>query len=296
MPQSITGVLNLNKPVGMTSHDAVARIRRLAGQRSVGHAGTLDPLASGVLVVLLGRCTALSEYAMASSKTYAAEIVFGVATETDDAEGPICRRGPVPSLSTQEMASRLAELTGEIDQKPPRYSAVKREGAPAYALARKGREPELRARRVTIHSIAISSWTPPRLRLTIVTGPGTYIRSVARDAGELLESAAYLHALVRLESGRFTLQDSVSLTSLTPENLPGYLLPSDRGTDSLGAVFLSDEQTRIASHGGRVRVGGRASPPEGQVVRLYGSNGNLLGLARASNAEWHPFRVLEPTA
>ena len=205
MPDQLSGILNVDKPAGLTSHDVVARVRRITGQRSVGHAGTLDPLASGVLVVLLGRATSLSAYAMASRKTYAAEIVFGVATETDDAEGPICKRATVPGSSEAGMRQALEPLTGEVMQTPPRYSALKSAGQPAHRRARRGERVQPEPRPVTIHRLQVVSWVSPRLRVVVETGPGVYIRSIAREAGEALASAAYLHTLVRTSSGRFRL-------------------------------------------------------------------------------------------
>jgi tRNA pseudouridine55 synthase len=290
----ITGVLNLVKPVGMTSYDVVARVRRLSGQKSVGHAGTLDPLAQGVLVILLGRATALSAYAMSSNKQYAAEIVFGAATTTDDAEGEIIREAAAPVMTELAIAARLQSLTGDVLQAPPRFSAIKMGGKTAYAEARKGRELKLEPRRVRIDSIEILSWYSPRLRLLVTTGPGAYVRSLARDAGELLESAAYLHSLIRVGSGRFRLEDGVSIECLTRENLVEHVLPADTVVAHLRAAYLSEADTDRARHGGAVPLGGADPRTNDEVIRLYGSHRTLVALARPSPEGWRPFRVLEP--
>lgn len=295
MRDGVSGVLNLMKPTGMTSHDVVARVRRIAGQRSVGHAGTLDPLAAGVLVLLLGRATVLSSYAMASSKRYAAEIVFGVATNTDDAEGIVFRTAGVPRISSEELANKLQAFVGRIVQTPPTFSAIKTDGQPAYVQARRGDTPELEPRPVQIHSLRVLSWRPPGLRILVCTGPGTYIRALARDAGQALDSAAYLHTLVRVGSGTFDISRSVRLRDLSTQNLPDHLLPSDMILRGLPAAFLSHEDSVRARRGNVVRLSrpaARLGP--GTVIRLYGDTGVLIALARQTPGGWHAFRVLEP--
>lgn len=293
-----SGILNLRKPVGLTSHDVVARVRRLTGQKSVGHAGTLDPLATGVLVILLGRGTALSAYATGSTKLYAAEVVFGVATETDDAEGRILGEVEAPTMGVEEMATKLAGLTGKIMQIPPSYSAVKVAGEPSHRRLRRGETTLLGPRPVCISDIQILSWERPRLRLKVTTGPGVYIRSLARDIGVALKSAAYLHSLVRLASGTFSIQDSVPLESLTAETLSGHLLPVDSVVLNLPAVFLSDDQTHSVRHGRAIDLclDEQARQSDLHNVRIYGSEGKLVALGRIEGAVCKPFRVLYPAA
>lgn len=297
--------MNVLKPVGMTSHDVVSRIRRLSGQKAVGHAGTLDPLATGVLVVLLGKATALSNYAMAGRKTYAAEVVLGVATTTDDAEGHICREAQLPDVGGDELRSVLQDFVGEIQQVPPRFSAIKQQGQRAYSRSRAGKDVDLSPRQVTIYSLAVQAWSPPRLRITLQTSSGTYVRSVARDLGERLHSAAYLHCLVRLQSGDFSIQDSVPLDALQANGILPYLQSPDTAVRSLPAAVLGAGDTRRARHGGVLQLNEPAGRPcvdapthrENAVIRLYGSEGEFIGLARPSREggdNWHPFKVLEP--
>jgi tRNA pseudouridine55 synthase len=263
----------------------------------VGHAGTLDPLAGGVLVVLLGKATGLSTYATSTRKTYAAEIVLGAATTTDDAEGAICREAAVPDISEAELGNVLTGFVGEIDQIPPRYSAIKHEGERAYKQSRAGRNISLAPRRVTIHSVRLERWMSPRLRVTIETGAGTYIRSLARDCGERLKTAGYLHALVRVQSGTFSIRDAVPLETLTENGIIRYLQSADSIVRSLPALVLNDADTLRSRHGSTLaleeRPGAQATEA-GAVARIYGASGSFVGLARATAAGWHPFKVLEP--
>lgn len=290
--QELCGVLNIRKPVGMTSHDVVARIRRLAGQRSVGHAGTLDPLASGVLVLLLGKATVLAEWVTAGEKAYEATFVFGRATTTDDAEGETCRETAVPNQSSDELISFSRRFVGEIEQIPPRFSAVQRDGKRAYAVARAGGSMEIPARRVNIHSIDILSWNPPELRLNVTCGPGTYIRSLARDMGEALQSSAYMHELVRTRSGGFRLDDAHPLDLMDRANLNGALLPPETAVASLRCVVLDESQARRVRHGLNVDLAIEATGPN-ETVRLHDDTGALIALARPKGEDWHGFRVLD---
>ncbi|HZT96128.1 MAG TPA: tRNA pseudouridine(55) synthase TruB [Chloroflexota bacterium] len=294
MVDGVSGVLSVDKPAGLTSHDVVARTRRLSGQRAVGHAGTLDPLATGVLVLLMGRATALAPYATAQRKIYAAEVVLGCATETDDAEGAVTRTAPVPSLEPGRLEAVLKSFVGSQMQQPPVYSAVKQGGVRAYARARAGTQVELPGRPVIIHSIDLLDYSDGRLTLRVETGPGTYIRSLARDIGHRLGTAAYLHTLVRLASGHCHLRDSVALDHLNGDNLRHHVLPMDSVLTSLPAVFLQREQARQARHGMAVPMARFEVVPTMGAVRLYDHQGAFFALAKPSGSRWKPFRVLDP--
>lgn len=292
MSDPITGVLNLAKPAGVTSHDVVARVRRLAGQRSVGHAGTLDPLATGVLVVLLGKATVLAQYVMAGRKVYEANVRFGAATTTDDAEGKVVREAPVPSAGRDEIEAVLARFEGTIAQRPPQYSAIKKEGRRAYAEARQGREVELSPRPVRINQILVLEWAPPILRLSVTCGPGVYIRALARDIGPALGSAAYLSGLSRVASGHFRLEDAVPLDHLTAENIGRHVLPADNAVASLRKFVLSQPDSERARHGSSITVDLQPATDQ-EIIRLYSASGAFLGLARHGSRGWRPFRVLD---
>lgn len=284
----ITGILPVDKPLGWTSHDVVARVRRVAGQKAVGHAGTLDPLASGILVLVLGRATRLSDDLMGTTKVYCAEVVLGATTATDDAEGEMLHRHPVEGVSREAIEEVLQRFLGETEQVPPMYAAVRRGGERLYVLARRGETVEREPRRVLIQQIEVLHWRAPRLRLRVVCGAGTYIRSLARDIGEALETGAYLHALRRVRSGTIGLDETVSLEALTgPEDVERGLLPPDRAVITLPALLLSAAEEQYVLYGRAIASGVRA---EGSV-RLYGASGELVALGRATDGRIEPYRV-----
>lgn len=286
----IDGILPIDKPMGWTSHDIVARLRRIAGQRAVGHAGTLDPLATGALILVLGAATRLSSYLMNAPKVYCAEIVLGATTVTDDAEAPLSCLTDVSDISEADIQSVLARFVGTIDQVPPAYAAIKRGGQKLYQLARKGIEVEPVPRRVTITAIEIITWDTPRLRLRIGCESGTYIRSLARDIGAVLGVGGYLHALRRISSGSFTAEALVSLTDLIDaSSVAAAVFPLDRAVLDLPAVVLDADDLRRVRHGGAVALG----VPASGTVRLYGPSGTLVALAECRERTVHPIRVFE---
>lgn len=207
-------MLAIDKPAAWTSHDIVAVMRRVLGTKRIGHGGTLDPLATGVLPILVGPATKYVERLHAAPKVYAAAIRFGSETTTDDREGPARREAPVPSIGAGELDGALEAFRGEIAQVPPDRSAVKVGGRRAYAIARAGSELRLEPRTVRIERLAIVTWAPPVLRLLIVCGSGTYIRSLARDMGRALGSAAHLGALRRLAVGALSVEHAADIGRL----------------------------------------------------------------------------------
>src|SRR5437773_4564122 len=185
------GILNINKPTGMTSHDTVAKIRKILKQKRVGHAGTLDPAASGVLPICIGQGTRVAEYLSESGKAYQADIVFGIVTDTYDSEGSVIRTANTSDLSLSGIEEALQHFLGPQVQLPPQYSAIKIQGQPAYKRARSGEELTMTARPITITSLKILAWEPPRLTLAIDCSKGTYIRSLAYDLGEQRHSVTH---------------------------------------------------------------------------------------------------------
>src|SRR5262245_1264973 len=209
------GFLNIDKPAGPTSHDVVVRVRRLAKQRRVGHAGTLDPAATGVLVVALGNATRLIEYVQEqTSKRYQALVQLGVTTATDDAEGEVLHESPVPHLALAEIDAQLVAFRGEIEQAPPQYSAIHHAGRRMHELARAGIIVDLPTRTVTIDRLVVLAWEPPLLTLDVTCSKGTYIRSLARDIGAAIGCGAHLQALRRLAVGTFEVEDAATLEQL----------------------------------------------------------------------------------
>jgi tRNA pseudouridine55 synthase len=205
------GILAVDKPAGWTSHDAVALIRGITRVKRVGHGGTLDPLATGLLPVLVGSATRSSDRFHSASKAYAALVVFGGETATDDAGGETRATAEVPVLTVEELDRALEPFRGEIQQVPPDFAAVKVGGRRAYAAARAGSALEMEARTVTVHRLEAASWHPPRLRLLVVCGSGTYVRALARDIGRHVGSAAHLGGLRRLAVGALDAGTALSI-------------------------------------------------------------------------------------
>jgi len=215
--EAISGVLNVDKPSGWTSHDVVARMRGIAQQRRVGHAGTLDPMATGVLVVCLGQATRLSEYLVQGNKRYRATVRFGLTTDTWDTEGQTIETRPLGDLREQDLVALLPRLTGEIEQTPPMYSAIKVNGQPLHRLARKGITVEREPRRVEVQALIPISWESPDLILDVECSKGTYVRSLAHDLGILAGCGATLAALRRTAVGPFSASQATPLGQLWEE-------------------------------------------------------------------------------
>jgi tRNA pseudouridine55 synthase len=230
---TLCGLLNLNKPTGVTSRWVVDQVKRLVKPAKVGHAGTLDPLASGVLVIGVGQGTRLVEYVQRHSKRYRATFLLGRTSTTEDVEGDVTliEGAAVPTREAIEQAAR--QLVGQIEQRPPAFSALKVEGRRAYALARAGQPVELAARSVHVQSIELVRYDYPELCMDVECGSGTYVRSLGRDLAERLGSGAVMSALERTAIGPFRLEDALDPASLTQENLAGSLLPLVAGTRGL---------------------------------------------------------------
>ncbi|MDP2731302.1 MAG: tRNA pseudouridine(55) synthase TruB [Dehalococcoidales bacterium] len=208
------GILNIDKPAGPTSFRIVSLVKRLSGERRVGHAGTLDPMATGVLPVCLGKGTRIIKFLIDNPKTYRAEIELGISTDTYDAEGRITRQDDPSGINRDQLESELNSFLGLIYQVPPMYSALKFQGKPLYKLARAGITVERKSRPVKIHQIELIDWQPPIATIEVVCGRGTYIRSLAHDLGQNLGCGAYLKSLVRLRYGLFDIREAVSFLQL----------------------------------------------------------------------------------
>lgn len=294
----LSGILNVDKPAGITSHDVVNTVRRVAGQRRVGHAGTLDPMATGVLLVCLGQATRVAEYLMAGRKRYRATIVLGSTTDTYDAEGEIVTSGSRTEFERQEIEAALRGLVGCIEQVPPAYSALKREGQPLYKRARQGEIVELEPRTVEIDEITVLDWASPALIVEVACSPGTYIRSLANDLGQRLGSGAYLEALVRLRSGNFGLEEAVSLERLEEAFRYGqeeqYMLPVDEALLDLPAIVVDAGAKRRLGQGQPVPArSGTPAEGEGNLARAYSLDGDFVAIVdyHAAARQWQPKKV-----
>jgi tRNA pseudouridine55 synthase len=284
----ISGILPIDKPAGWTSHDVVALVRRIAGQKAVGHAGTLDPLATGVLLIVLGEATRLSPYLMDTQKTYLACVVLGTSTTTDDAEGVILSTASLFNVTREDIERVASTFVGELDQIPPKYAAVRQGGQKLYQLARKGVEVDAPARRVTVHELTILAWNSPRLWLRVRCGSGTYIRALARDIGAVLGTGGYLHALRRTGSGSFSVGSCVGLEQLQQrEDVLPWLRPSDTALLSWPALVGSDQDVARVRHGQSLYD---HQAPDGNL-RVYDSGGGLVALCAVERGAVRPFRV-----
>jgi tRNA pseudouridine55 synthase len=305
----VDGFLDVYKPKGPTSHDVVARLRRASGVRRIGHAGTLDPMAEGVLVVGVGQATRLIEYLVDAPKVYRAEVTFGVETDTYDAEGRVVAERPVAGLTREAVEAALRDFRGEIEQRPPPFSAVSVAGQRLYALARRGEAVVAPARRVTVSRLDLLAWHPPLARLEVECSKGTYVRSLAHDLGQALGGGAHLSALVRLRSGSFTAEDAIPLDDLEARLRAGrwreVALPLATAVAHLAAVHLDEAGAARVATGQAVaatgeapaaRVAGEALPPSGTLGGAFGPGGRLLAVVRLDRAGdrpvWRPEKVL----
>ncbi len=301
------GILNVNKPRGKTSFGVVVLIRRLSGERRVGHAGTLDPEATGVLPICLGQATRVVEFLVDSTKTYRAEIELGIATDTYDSTGTIVQRGDISGIGREQVEVVLDSFRGQILQTPPMYSAVKHQGRPLYQLARAGITVERRRRQVEVHRLEITAWQPPVVTLEVVCSKGTYIRSLAHDIGQVLDCGATVRSLIRLRCGTFGIEEAVSVPELEDAFHGGYwqrfLHPMDSVLTDWRSETVSEEMAQVIRNGRPVELahnpGGDPEVPSDSVsdtrCRVYSPDGRLLSLMRLDTAtrQWQPVKVFQ---
>ena len=298
----LSGFLNVDKPAGWTSFRVAALVWRRSGVRRVGHTGTLDPTATGVLVVCLGAATRLSEYVMELPKAYRAEVRLGVATDTFDTAGvPVSEADP-SGVSREQVEEALAAFRGEIEQVPPLFSAIKHAGEPLYRYARSQREVQPQPRRVVIYRLQLLDFQPPLVSIELECGKGTYVRSLAHDLGQRLGCGAHLASLVRLRVGPFALEDACTLPRLEQAFDQGrwqeFLLPPDAALAHWPRIDLTEEQATAVRFGQALAAEGlELSPPrepaDGALARAYGPEGGLLALLRYDGPAgvWHPSKV-----
>ena len=305
------GILNIDKPWGKTSFSIVAMVKRLSGERRVGHAGTLDPAATGVLPVCLGQGTRIIEFLADTTKTYLAQIELGVATDTYDASGKITRKKDPSGISREQLESALDSFRGSIQQIPPMYSAIKHHGQPLYKLARAGINIERKSRPTKIYRLEIVDWQPPVVTVEVECGKGTYIRSLAHDLGQSLGCGANLKSLVRTICGPFDVKLAVSVPQLEDAFRHGYwqhfVYPIDVVLLHWKAMIVSDTTEDIIKKGvslviGTGDIGDRTgglkqhhppwSPGEDHC-RAYTADGRFLGVLRfdSEKERWHPEKV-----
>ena len=288
------GILNINKPWGKTSFSIASLVRRLSGERRVGHAGTLDPVATGVLPVCLGQGTRVVQFLLDATKAYRAQVEFGVATDTYDATGNITTRTDPSGISREQLLSALTSFRGLIWQTPPMYSAVKHGGKPLYQLARSGIQVERKSRLTRVYHLELIDWQPPIATIEVECGKGTYIRSLAHDLGQLLSCGANLKSLTRLRCGCFDIEDAVSLPQLEEAFGYGYwqrlIYPIDVVLLQWAAMVVGDATEQNIRHG-RPLVFDQSS--YGNHCRVYTCDGRFLAVLEfnSEKGQWQPEKV-----
>jgi len=299
----VDGILNINKPLGKTSFSIVAMVRRLTGERRVGHAGTLDPLASGVLPVCLGQGTRVVEFLLQASKVYRAQIELGVATDTYDDSGKITQQGDPSGISREQLELALTSFCGLVPQTPPMYSALKHRGKRLYQLARAGIIVDRKSRLTKIYRLKLIDFALPLATLEVECGKGTYIRSLVHDLGQMLGCGAHLKSLVRLRYGLFNIDGAVSLSQLEDacrhNYWPHLVYPIDSVLSHLPVVVVSDENGLVIRNGGSLTLAGDECPAGSQAwsrCRVYTQDGHFIGVLgfNAESGQWQPEKVFWP--
>lgn len=292
MTEALVGFLNINKPSGPTSHDVISQLRQITGIRRLGHTGTLDPLATGVLPICVGRATRLSEYLLGADKRYRAWIRLGESTSTFDAEGETTSSSEAFHLSKDEILVVLSEFLGQIIQTVPMYSAIKRGGTRLYELARKGIHFSPPKRTVKIHDLTLIDWQPPDLKLDIFCTSGTYIRSLAHDIGLRLGVGAHLTALMRLASGPFQLSNSVLPAALeASSDWSTYLIKPEWPFRDWPQLSLSIHEASSIRNGQKI-VSKQRSIEGSLALAMF--EGQLIAIVKAIDSVWKPVKVLNP--
>ena len=301
MTRSISGgILNIDKPHGMTSMQVVRRIKRAGGFKRVGHAGTLDPIATGVIPVCFGQATRMMEYLLDGAKRYSGEIHLGVSTDTYDAVGEVVAETDASAITSDQVRSALMQFQGEISQVPPMYSALKRDGKRLYDLARKGIEVEREPRPVSVYGIDLTAWEPPMATVKVDCGRGFYMRSLAHDLGEILGCGGHLKSLVRIKTGPFHIDEAVTLEEAEFGFEDGSWADLVYSPD----IALESLRTIIAGHRTQDAVrNGRPLPPEvsfrpvqsDERCRVYSADGEFLAIARfdPDRQRWVPYKVFQ---
>jgi tRNA pseudouridine55 synthase len=284
--KTLNGVLNVDKPAGMTSHDVVDRVRNVAGMKRVGHTGTLDPMATGVLPLCLGRATKIAEFLTAQDKEYIVEMQLGIITDSQDVTGAILEEVPIPSISEESVTSIFDRFVGEQFQIPPMVSAKHHKGKRLYELARKGVEVKRDPCKIFIYGLSLLAIRIPHVRFRVICSKGTYIRTLCHDLGQALDSGAAMSNLTRDRCGSFHIDRSVSLDALqTREDIEAALCGMNEALVSLASVMVGTEG-KAAIHCGRPLSGGLIARRigeflSGDLVRVNARDGALIGIGQA---------------
>jgi tRNA pseudouridine55 synthase len=296
--EPIDGILNIDKPSGITSMDVVRRIKRASRQKRVGHGGTLDPFASGIVPVCIGQATRMMEYLVDGTKEYHTTVRLGVETNTYDLDGDITDRSDPSNITLNDIERALVPFDGEIEQVPPMFSALKKDGKRLYDLARAGIEVEREPRKVKIMNITVIDWSPPNLTLDVTCGRGFYVRSLAHDLGQVLACGGHLTALTRTRASAFHIDESLSLEEAEDHFANGtwedVMHAPDIAVRSMPAIVINKSVEEMLRHG-RPLPGELGIPFDklGEECRVYSSDGTFLALAAfiESTGQWQPSKV-----
>lgn len=287
------GVLNIYKPKGFTSHDIVNKTRKIAGMKKVGHTGTLDPMAEGVLPLCLGKATRIAEYLTGEDKEYIAEITLGIATDTLDAEGEVIQECCVPELSEEIISKTINNFVGKLIQIPPIYSAIKKDGKPLYKYARAGEEMDIPGRKIEIYYIKLNSFHENKINIKVGCSKGTYIRSLARDIGEDLGSCAHLTMLLRTKSGKFIEEESVTLEKLKEEGVEKHIISIDEAIPEFDSLKLNKDDSKKASLGNLIYldINEYSKMEDSNNVKIFAHDGSLIGIGTLESMLLRPKKV-----
>jgi len=291
------GIVVVDKPSGMTSRRVVDRVLRQVRPAKAGHAGTLDPLATGVLVVCVGKATRLVEYVQRMPKRYRATFLLGRRSPSDDVETEVTALDHPPQPSRERLAAAIAAWTGEIEQRPPVYSAVKIGGRRAYKLARRGLDVVIRPRRVTVYALRVIDYAYPRMVLDVACSGGTYMRSLGRDVAESCGSSAVMEALVRTAVGPFTRDAAYPIDTLVPDRMAGWLRSPAEAVCDLPAVQVSEDQVGQLIRGRKIAVR-EVAAVAGAELAAFDREGRLVAILRAvpETGQFRSNKLLWPAA
>ena len=296
---STDGILNINKPEGKTSYNVVAWLKRLTGEKHVGHAGTLDPIATGVLPICFGQATRITQFLTDSSKAYLAQVELGIITDTYDRQGEIIESRDPSSITVTQIEEALANFRGTVNQVPPIYSALKQQGRRYYELARAGIPITPKPRQVEILKLELVNCQPPLITINVDCSKGTYIRSLAHDIGQLLGCGAHLKNLTRLRCGPFCIEDALSLSQIEHafhQDIWEELLYSTDSPLSSWKAIIVDKVNELAIRNGRPLPLDDLLHSD-KFCRAYNTNGNFIAVLRLIPEKklWHPEKVFSPT-
>ena len=298
--KNINGILNIDKPANYTSMDVVRTVKRLTGAKKVGHAGTLDPLATGVLPICIGQATRLVDHMVSGGKIYQGDITLGVTTDSFDSDGNIIFTQDASGVTKSDFESALQKFVGELEQLPPMYSAIKYQGKRLYQLARQGINIERDPRKVNVFRLCTIDWAPPIAKIEVECGRGFYIRALAHDIGQELQCGAHLSKLIRLKGGSFELASSISLTKLETLAFSGswidFLAPPDAGAKDLPSIVIDNNAEKMLTNGQSIPARlSEITTEHLESRRVYSTDGRFLAIVRYDRplSHWKPTKVFD---